>query len=157
MARHLFVAMATAALIANASASAIGICLDTCMSSNNGVCEDGGASAANSWCSFGTDCTDCGPRGEPALPPCHLLWSFCLHVAGWLTAVAIAYPPPMSFAVRHQCTPVKAMAWLPRRLSPGRGRQARNQRLSHIPPLDMSSDSSSPFLHPQPTRTRPTT
>ena len=62
MARHLLVAMATAALIVIGSAD---VCLDTCVSSNNGVCEDGGEGSVNSYCTFGTDCTDCRARVNP--------------------------------------------------------------------------------------------
>ena len=42
------------------------------MSLNNTVCDDGGASSQYSWCEFGTDCLDCGPRCQvfpPSAPP----------------------------------------------------------------------------------------
>ena len=53
------------------------MCLNTCvggppMSLNNTVCDDGGASSQYSWCEFGTDCLDCGPRCQvfpPSAPP----------------------------------------------------------------------------------------
>jgi len=56
----------------------IEMCTDTCIWSSDGGCDDGGPgnqwvaelTAANPtraveahWCGYGTDCTDCGPRG----------------------------------------------------------------------------------------------
>ena len=41
---------------------AISICDDTCGTSNDGVCDDGGTDAANDTCALGTDCSDCGDR-----------------------------------------------------------------------------------------------
>lgn len=38
-----------------------GFCNDDCIYSENDVCNDGRSTAANAWCSPGTDCTDCGP------------------------------------------------------------------------------------------------
>ena len=50
-------------------------CLDTCVTSSNGVCNDGGVGSESSWCPLGTDCQDCGgrvvphpPRAPPAPP-----------------------------------------------------------------------------------------
>eukprot|EP01061_Rhynchopus_euleeides_P018238 TRINITY_DN30149_c0_g2_i5.p1 TRINITY_DN30149_c0_g2~~TRINITY_DN30149_c0_g2_i5.p1 ORF type:complete len:692 (+),score=96.94 TRINITY_DN30149_c0_g2_i5:48-2123(+) len=38
-------------------------CTDSCPTSNNGICEDGGSgNTAGSTCPHGTDCTDCGVR-----------------------------------------------------------------------------------------------
>ena len=52
------------------------ICLDTCGTAGDGVCQDGGWKAFGSMCEFGTDCSDCGsrlpldpPPSPPALPP----------------------------------------------------------------------------------------
>ena len=40
-----------------------GLCADTCEDfALDGECDDGGTNAAESLCSLGTDCTDCGPR-----------------------------------------------------------------------------------------------
>ena len=38
-------------------------CSDTCGYAGDGACDDGGPGSSFSVCSFGTDCTDCGPRG----------------------------------------------------------------------------------------------
>ena len=52
------------------------ICLDTCDTAGDTVCQDGGWKAFGSMCEFGTDCSDCGPRllldpppGPPVFPP----------------------------------------------------------------------------------------
>lgn len=45
-----------------------GVCLDSCRWASDGDCDDGGPGAESSACSWGTDCTDCGPR-TPARPP----------------------------------------------------------------------------------------
>ena len=37
-------------------------CNDTCSTSSDGVCQDGGPGAQSDVCSLGTDCTDCGSR-----------------------------------------------------------------------------------------------
>jgi len=38
-------------------------CSDTCYYSSDGDCQDGGpGSEFVWWCTFGTDCSDCGPR-----------------------------------------------------------------------------------------------
>lgn len=37
-------------------------CLDTCPTSRNGLCEDGGLTAVAATCDLGSDCTDCSPR-----------------------------------------------------------------------------------------------
>ena len=36
---------------------------------NDGQCDDGGAGASGAYCDLGTDCTDCGPRGEWMVGP----------------------------------------------------------------------------------------
>eukprot|EP00900_Chrysochromulina_parva_P006311 jgi/Chrpa1/15681/Chrysochromulina_OHIO_Genome00019244-RA len=41
-----------------------GLCTETCESSSDGVCGDGGFGALSGWCGLGTDCTDCGPRSS---------------------------------------------------------------------------------------------
>jgi LysM repeat protein len=38
------------------------ICTDSCSTSHDGSCDDGGANSNNNFCSFGTDCSDCGHR-----------------------------------------------------------------------------------------------
>ena len=38
------------------------ICLDTCGTAGDGVCQDGGWGARGDWCAYGTDCSDCGSR-----------------------------------------------------------------------------------------------
>ena len=52
------------------------ICLDTCSTASDTVCQDGGWAASGNWCDFGTDCTDCGsrllldpPPSPPSFPP----------------------------------------------------------------------------------------
>lgn len=39
-------------------------CDNTCATAFDGVCDDGGAGASSSVCASGTDCVDCGPRGD---------------------------------------------------------------------------------------------
>jgi len=41
-----------------------GLCTETCTSSSDGVCDDGGSNSESSSCYLGTDCTDCGPRSR---------------------------------------------------------------------------------------------
>ena len=41
-------------------------CTETCGHTNNGLCEDGGPDSLYEDCALGTDCQDCGPRGEAA-------------------------------------------------------------------------------------------
>ena len=38
------------------------VCMDTCGTAGDGVCQDGGWKAFGSMCEFGTDCSDCGSR-----------------------------------------------------------------------------------------------
>jgi len=48
------------------------ICLNTCGTAGDAVCQDGGWGAFGSMCEFGTDCVDCGPRlllDPPPSPP----------------------------------------------------------------------------------------
>ena len=48
------------------------ICLDTCGTAGDDVCQDGGWGAYGSMCEFGTDCVDCGSRvlvDSPPSPP----------------------------------------------------------------------------------------
>ena len=49
------------------------ICLNTCGTAGDAVCQDGGWGAFGSMCEFGTDCKDCGSRlllvPPPQLPP----------------------------------------------------------------------------------------
>ena len=52
------------------------ICLDTCGTAGDTVCQDGGWGAFGSMCEFGTDCSDCGsrllldpPPSPPVFPP----------------------------------------------------------------------------------------
>ena len=52
------------------------ICLDTCGTAGDAVCQDGGWGAFGAMCAFGTDCSDCGarllldpPPSAPAFPP----------------------------------------------------------------------------------------
>lgn len=47
---------------AAAAASAGNGCTNTCRSSNDGECDDGGPGSLYNVCAFGTDCADCGPR-----------------------------------------------------------------------------------------------
>ena len=62
------VLMALVAL-ATASSGSNFLCLNSCRTANNGVCEDGGPSTVGTpaenlgMCEYGTDCTDCGTRG----------------------------------------------------------------------------------------------
>ncbi|MGD2109828.1 MAG: hypothetical protein PVI86_10585 [Phycisphaerae bacterium] len=39
-------------------------CTDTCQFAFDGTCDDGGPGSSYSLCELGTDCSDCGPRGE---------------------------------------------------------------------------------------------
>ncbi|MEM7608787.1 MAG: hypothetical protein AAF411_25855 [Myxococcota bacterium] len=39
------------------------LCSNTCDFPGDGECDDGGEGAITSFCAFGTDCIDCGPRG----------------------------------------------------------------------------------------------
>lgn len=44
------------------------VCYDACTYRRNGQCDDGGNDPSTAHCSFGTDCTDCGPRENPCPP-----------------------------------------------------------------------------------------
>ena len=39
-----------------------GVCTDTCPSSNDGECDDGGPGSLYDICELGSDCSDCGVR-----------------------------------------------------------------------------------------------
>eukprot|EP00900_Chrysochromulina_parva_P013120 jgi/Chrpa1/21809/Chrysochromulina_OHIO_Genome00025890-RA len=43
------------------------ICMNTCAYAFDSTCSDGGPGSELSYCAYGTDCLDCGPR--PVLPP----------------------------------------------------------------------------------------
>ena len=45
------------------------VCTETCIDASNGICNDGGPGSEFLYCSYGTDCTDCGPRVSPPYPP----------------------------------------------------------------------------------------
>ena len=47
---------------ATASISAQELCTNTCATSNDNECDDGGPNSLYSICGLGTDCNDCGPR-----------------------------------------------------------------------------------------------
>lgn len=40
------------------------MCVDKCVTANNGICEDGGLKSVKATCILGSDCADCGPRGD---------------------------------------------------------------------------------------------
>lgn len=42
------------------------LCSDTCPTSGDAECDDGGEGSLFNICALGTDCTDCGPRVAPA-------------------------------------------------------------------------------------------
>ena len=68
---HSLVNSTIAACEATLSSSASPLCSDACQYSsayNNSVCEDGGVGSDYDSCSFGFDCTDCGPRLPPSPP-----------------------------------------------------------------------------------------
>lgn len=46
------------------------LCDDTCQYANDGVCDDGGPNSQYTECTYGTDCTDCGPRDPDNACPC---------------------------------------------------------------------------------------
>ena len=50
------------AAAAPAAPAAGGNCTNTCRTSNDGECDDGGPNSLYSICGLGTDCNDCGPR-----------------------------------------------------------------------------------------------
>ena len=43
-------------------ADGFGLCDDTCIWADDGMCDDGGPTASTAACSFGTDCSDCNPH-----------------------------------------------------------------------------------------------
>jgi len=46
------------------------LCTDSCVYAGDAECDDGGPNALpDVFCSFGTDCTDCGPRSAASRPP----------------------------------------------------------------------------------------
>ena len=60
--RFLFAAVAMIA-IGFFAIGASAQCMNTCGSSGDGECDDGGPGSLYNICPLGTDCTDCGPRG----------------------------------------------------------------------------------------------
>ena len=46
-----------------------GVCSNSCLTSGDGFCQDGGDGASNALCTFGTDCIDCGTRISSPPPP----------------------------------------------------------------------------------------
>jgi hypothetical protein len=46
------------------------LCDDTCEYASDGACDDGGPGSEYSACTYGTDCTDCGPRDPDVACPC---------------------------------------------------------------------------------------
>jgi hypothetical protein len=54
---------------AGASGSGASTCSDTCSDANDGYCDDGGPNADYGLCALGTDCGDCGPRGDSTFVP----------------------------------------------------------------------------------------
>ena len=41
------------------------MCTNACWWSDNGLCQDGASGSLGNSCEYGSDCTDCGPRGGP--------------------------------------------------------------------------------------------
>ena len=48
-------------------------CTNTCPYRNDNECDDGGPGSAGSFCAYGTDCSDCGPRAIRLPPPIPVL------------------------------------------------------------------------------------
>ena len=65
-------AAASSSSAAPASSGASGgagtVCTNTCGTSHDGECDDGGPNSLYSVCSYGTDCADCGARPAQAQP-----------------------------------------------------------------------------------------
>ena len=51
------------------SGDAYAQCTNTCSTSYDGECDDGGPGSLYSICSYGTDCNDCGVRTTSTPPP----------------------------------------------------------------------------------------
>jgi hypothetical protein len=43
-----------------------GVCTNSCLTANDGICDDGAAGAIRNTCVYGTDCGDCGSRTSVA-------------------------------------------------------------------------------------------
>ena len=56
------VANGSASSAGSSSSPSGGMCTNTCASSNDGECDDGGPGSLYSVCGLGTDCADCGAR-----------------------------------------------------------------------------------------------
>lgn len=58
----LLAGLAAAAATFGMTSIAAAQCTNTCVTANDGECDDGGANSLYSICDLGTDCADCGPR-----------------------------------------------------------------------------------------------
>jgi len=70
---------------------AYGICEESCMYSNDNMCDDGGVDSQYTVCDIGTDCEDCGTR-LPYPPPYP---SFSLPLPPLLPPLLPPSPPPL--------------------------------------------------------------
>ncbi len=106
------VLMALVAL-ATASSGSNFLCLNSCRTSNNGVCEDGGPSTVGTpaenlgMCEYGTDCTDCGTRGMSSCIA-RLTSVMCLHALMLSTKkkiVCLGFLERFACSLSSRCSP----------------------------------------------------
>lgn len=57
-----------AILCAESLAAELALCSDSCVTANDGQCDDGGAGSLYDLCAMGTDCGDCGERERLVVP-----------------------------------------------------------------------------------------
>ena len=67
----------------------------------DGNCDDGGPGSEYSYCDFGTDCADCGPRGD-ALTPGTIV---ALVISGGVGSFVLASSFSLAEPLRHGRTP----------------------------------------------------
>ena len=62
------------------------LCIDRCFEyTADGECQDGGPGSEHSDCTYGSDCTDCGPRQAPPAPPPYAPGDMCVDECNWET------------------------------------------------------------------------
>ena len=60
------------------------LCTDACTRASNGLCDDGGPGSEWGICSYGADCSDCGPRSlRPPPPPYAPMTRLCTEACAY--------------------------------------------------------------------------
>ena len=102
---------AVLAIVAPPAGAAAVACSNTCAAFGNGICQDGGDSSEGAYCTYGTDCDDCGGRSLERPSPASATVLIVVIVVVLLVLLGVALVLGRDARLRKQ-------AWLALRFSP---------------------------------------